>query len=182
MIQWGWRGSHADHVCYLDDDWRCHAWTGPGNMKNHESFGNKTLLSANLYLFWSCCFGYGGYTFLGYDYPELYGANAQNTYRRIHKSYCSRLIHTKMLLSGIFGTDWVASAWSLICFESHESFVCFVCHVCQVCQCLSWKTYTCWKKQNLKSEIWNQTAYTLCNLLNNTTSMRLKNKILMDAN
>ena len=23
--------------------------------------------------------------------------------------------------------------------------------VCQVCQCLSWKTYTCWKKQNLKS-------------------------------
>ena len=23
--------------------------------------------------------------------------------------------------------------------------------VCQVCQCLSWKTYTCWKKQNHKS-------------------------------
>ena len=102
MIQWGWRGSHADHVCYLDDDWRCHAWTGPGNMKNHESFGNKTLLSANLYLFWSCCFGYGGYTFLGYDYPELYGANAQNTYRRIHKSCCSLPIHTKRCCWAVF--------------------------------------------------------------------------------
>ena len=102
MIQWGWRCSHADHVCYLDDDWRCHAWTGPGNMTNDESFANKTLLSANLYLFWSCSFGYGGYTFLGYDYPELYGANAQNTYRRIHKSYCSRLIHTKRCCWAVF--------------------------------------------------------------------------------
>ena len=71
-------------------------------MKNHESFGNKTLLSANLYLFWSCCFGYGGYTFLGYDYPELYGANAQNTYRRIHKSCCSRPIHTKRCCWAVF--------------------------------------------------------------------------------
>ena len=36
--------------------------------------------------------------------------------------------------------------------ESHESLECLVCLVCQVCQCLSWKTYTCCKKQNLKSE------------------------------
>ena len=50
----------------------------------------------------------------------------------------------------------------------------------QVCQCLSWKTYICCKKQNLKSEA--KTAYTLCNLLNNTTTVRLKNKTLMDAN
>ena len=33
---------------------------------------------------------------LVYDYLELYGANAQNTYRRIQKSYCWRLIHTKI--------------------------------------------------------------------------------------
>ena len=32
VIQWGWRCSHADHVSYLDDDWRCHAQTGPGHM------------------------------------------------------------------------------------------------------------------------------------------------------
>ena len=30
-----------------------------------------------------------------------------------------------------------------------------------------------------KSEIWNQTAYTLCNLLNNITPVRLKNKTLL---
>ena len=43
---------------------------------------------------------------LVYDYLELYGANVQNTYRLlIKKSYCSRPIHTKMLLSGMFGTD-----------------------------------------------------------------------------
>ena len=34
-------------------------------------------------------------TCLDYDYLEHYGANAQNTYRRIHKSYCSRPIHAK---------------------------------------------------------------------------------------
>ena len=37
VIQWGWRCSHADPVCYLDDDWRCHARTGPGHMRNHEN-------------------------------------------------------------------------------------------------------------------------------------------------
>ena len=36
--------------------------------------------------------------------------------------------------------------------ESHEILECPVCLVWQVCQCLSWKTYTCCKKQNLKSE------------------------------
>ena len=34
-------------------------------------------------------------TCLDYDHPEHYGANAQNTYRRIHKSHCSRPIDTK---------------------------------------------------------------------------------------
>ena len=51
-------------------------------MTNHEIFAYKTLLSAIFYLFWGCCFGDGYATFLVYDYPELYGANAQNTYRR----------------------------------------------------------------------------------------------------
>ena len=31
-----------------------------------------------MYLLWGC-FGDGGSTILGYDYLELYGANAQNT-------------------------------------------------------------------------------------------------------
>ena len=34
-------------------------------------------------------------TCLDYDHPEHHGANAQNTYRRIHRSYCSRPIHAK---------------------------------------------------------------------------------------
>ena len=125
-------------------------------------------------------------TRLDYDHLEHYGANAQNTYRRIHKSYCSRPIYTKRCY-------WAVSLERIESrtLESHESIECLVrlvclvflvCLVCQVCQCLSWKTYTCFKKQNLKSEIWNQTAYTMCNLLNNATTVRLKTKTLMDAN
>ena len=65
-------------------------------MTNHEIFATiATILSAILYLFWGCYFGDGGATFLVYDYLELYGANAQNTYRHIHKSYCSPSVHTK---------------------------------------------------------------------------------------
>ena len=116
-------------------------------------------------------------TCLDYDHLEHYGANAQNTYRRIHKSYCSRPIHTKRCYWAVF-LERIESRT----LESHESLVCLVCLVCQVCQCLSWKTYTCWKKQNLKSEIWNQTAYTLCNLLNNTSTVRLKNITIRDVN
>ena len=76
--------SHADHTCCLDDELRCHARTGPGHMTNHGIFAYKTLSSVVL-----CS------TCLDYDHPEHHGANAQNTYRRIHKSYCSRPIHTK---------------------------------------------------------------------------------------
>ena len=60
--------------------------------KNHEIFVYNTLLLAILYSLWGCCFGVGGATILVY---ELYGANAQNTYRRVHKSYCLWPIHTK---------------------------------------------------------------------------------------
>ena len=140
------RCSHADHVCYLDDDWRCHARTGPGHLTNHEIFAYKTLLSAILYLFWGCCFGDGGSMVLVYDYLELYGVNAQNIYRPIQKSYCSLPIHTKRCYWAVF-FERIESRT----LESHESFVCLVCLVCQVWQCLSWKTYTCWKKNwNLK--------------------------------
>ena len=64
-------------------------------MTNHEIFAYKTLLSAISYFFCGCCFGDGGATFLVYDYLKLHSANAQNTYRHTHKSYCSRPIHTK---------------------------------------------------------------------------------------
>ena len=39
------RCSHADHACYLDDDWRCHAQTGLGHMTNHEIFAYNSLVS-----------------------------------------------------------------------------------------------------------------------------------------
>ena len=48
-------------------------------MTNHKIFAYKTLLSIILYLLLGCCFGN----------MELYGANAQNTHRYIHKS-CSQ--------------------------------------------------------------------------------------------
>ena len=68
---------------------------------------------------------------LVYDYLELYGANAQKTYRLlIQKSYCSRPIHTKRCLERIESRT----------LESYESLVCLVCLVylaCQVYQCLS---------------------------------------------
>ena len=82
-------------------------------------------------------------TCLDYDHLEHYGANAQNTYRRLHKPYCSRPIHTKRC------------CWVVILERTNECLGCLVylvCLVCQVWQCLSWKTYTCCKKQNLKSE------------------------------
>ena len=65
--------------------------------------------------------------------------------------------HWKMLLSGNFGTDWVANAWK------------------------PWKPWMpCMLSMPMsKSEIWNQTAYTLCSLLNNTTTVRLKNITIM---
>ena len=88
-------------------------------------------------------------TCLDYDHLEHYGANAQNTYRRIHKSYCSRPIHTKRCYWAVI-LERIESRT----LESHESLECLVCLVylvCQVCQCLNWKTYSC-KKQNLKSE------------------------------
>ena len=71
-------------------------------MTKHEIFVYKTLMSAIFNLFWDRCFGDGGATFLVYDYLELYGANAQNTYRRTHKSYCSRPIHTKKCYCAVF--------------------------------------------------------------------------------
>ena len=43
------RCSHADHACYLDDDWRCHARTGPGHMTNHEIFAYNSLVSRFLF-------------------------------------------------------------------------------------------------------------------------------------
>ena len=86
--------------------------------------------------------------------------------------------HWKMLLSGIFGTNWVANAWK------------------PWKPCIPWKAikalYALYAKYaNVlvekrtpveKSKIWNQTAYTLCSLFNNTTTVRLKNKTLIDAN
>ena len=42
-------------------------------------------------------------TCLDFGHPEHHGANAQNTYRRIHKSYCSRSIHAKRCYAGISG-------------------------------------------------------------------------------
>ena len=103
-------------------------------------FSSNTLLSASLYLFWGCCFGDGGATILFYDHLELYGANAQNTYRRIQKSYCSQPIHTKRCYWAVFFERTESRT-----LESHESLVCLV---YQVCQCLSWKTYTCWKNRS----------------------------------
>ena len=87
-------------------------------MKNHEIFLYNTLLLAILYSLWGCCFGVGGATILVYDHLELYGANAQNTYRRVHKSYCSWPIHTKRCYWVVFLERTESRT-----LESHESLV-----------------------------------------------------------
>ena len=106
------RCSHADHACYLDDDWRCHARTGPGHMTNHEIFVYQTLLSVFVFC-WTC---------LDYGQLERYGANAQNTYRRIRKSHCSWPIHTKRCYWAVI-LEQIESRT----LESHESLECLVC-------------------------------------------------------
>ena len=126
-------------TCYLDDDWRCHARTGPGHMTNTRFLLRKLFCR-------SFCIS----TCSDYDHLKHYSANARNTYRRIHKSYCSRPIHTKRCYWAVI-LERIESR-TLESHESLECLVCLVCLVCQVCQCLSWKTYTCCKKQNLKSE------------------------------
>ena len=60
--------------------------TNHGTYKTYTYLTYKTLLSVVLYF--------------TYDHPECHGANAQNTYRRIRKSYCSRPIHAK-IISGL---------------------------------------------------------------------------------
>ena len=85
------------------------------------------------------------WTCLDNGHLEYYGANAQNTYRRTHKSYCSWPIHTKRCYWAVI-LERIASRT----LESHESIECLVCLVCQVCQCLSWK-----RKLVVKSKIWN---------------------------
>ena len=86
-------------------------------------------------------------TCLDYDHLEYYGANAQNSHKRIHKSYFSPPIHTKRCYWAV-----ILERMESRTLESHESLQCLVCLVCQVCQCLSRKTYTCCKNQigNLK--------------------------------
>ena len=109
--------------------------------------GRFTWRTTRFLLIQLFCQSFGVSTCLDYDHLEHYGANAQNTYRRIHKSYCSRPIHTKRCYWAVI-LERIESRT----LESHESLECLVCLVCQVCQCLSWKTYTRSKKQNLKSE------------------------------
>ena len=57
-----------------------------------------------------------------YDCLELYSANAQNSYRRIQKSYCLRPIPTKRCYWAVF-LERIESRT----LESHESLVCLEC-------------------------------------------------------
>ena len=95
--------SHADHACYLDDDWRCRARTRPGHMTKHEIFVYKTLLS----VLW---------------YFKVYVLRSPGASWRKRSKYLqthTQVVlfaanpHLKMLLSGNFGTDWVANTWKL---------------------------------------------------------------------
>ena len=122
--------------------------------------GQVTWRTTRFLLIKLFCYSLSILTYLDCDHLEHYGGNAQNTYRRMHKSYCSRLIHTKRC-------DWAIileriESRTLETHESLECLVCLVCIVCQVCQCLSWKTYTCCKKQNLKSETKLHILYAIC--------------------
>ena len=62
------RCSHADHACYLDDDWRCHARTGPGHMTSTRFLPIK--------LFWrlSWCTGTRGNSYCFHNHTWTYDA------------------------------------------------------------------------------------------------------------
>ena len=93
--------SHADHACYLDDDWR--ARTRPGHMTKHEIFVYKTLLSVLWY----------------FNVFVLRSPGASWRKRSKYLQTHTQVVlfaanpHLKMLLSGNFGTDWVANTWKL---------------------------------------------------------------------
>ena len=46
-----------------------------------------------MYLLWGCCFGDEGSTILGYDYLELYGANAE--------AYTGRIVRSQSTLKDV---------------------------------------------------------------------------------
>ena len=64
-------------------------------------------------------------TCLDYYHLEHCGANAQNTYRRVHKSYCSRPIHTKRCYWAV-----ILERTESRTLERYDSIECLVCLVC----------------------------------------------------
>ena len=109
-------------------------------MTNHGIFAYKTLLSVVLHF-------------------NVFGLRSSGTSRSKRSKYLQTYTQVvlfaanprkKMLLSG--NLERIKSPT----LESRE------CPVCQVCQCLSWKTYTCCKKQNLKSETKLHILYAIC--------------------
>ena len=134
------RCSHADHapVILMMIDVVMH---GPG--QGRATWRTTRFLPIKLF-----CQSFCISTCLDYDHLEHYGANAQNTYRRIHKSYCLRPMHTKRCYWAV-----ILERTESRTLESHECIeclVCLVCLVCQVRQCLSWK-----RTLVVKSKIWN---------------------------
>ena len=120
--------SHADHAYYVDDDWRCHARTGPGHMTNHGIFAYKTLVFQRVWI-------------------TVTRSITAQTLKILTDAYTSRIVrvHAKRCYWAVI-LERIESPT----LESHESLECFVCLVCQVCQCLSWKTSLV-----VKSKIWN---------------------------
>ena len=115
------RCSQADHACYFDGDWRCHARTGPGHTTNHEIFAYKTILSVVLY-----------FNVFGLRSPGALWRKRSKYLQTHTQTYCSRPIHTKICYWAVI-LERIESRT----LESHESLVCLVCLVCQVWQCLS---------------------------------------------
>ena len=97
VIQWGWRCSQADPVCYLDDDWRCHARTGPGHMTNHEIFVCKTFMSAILYLLRGCCSAEGGQRF----WFTITWSFMVQTLKIFTETYTSRIVRGQSTLKDV---------------------------------------------------------------------------------
>ena len=70
-------------------------------------------------------------------------------------AYTSRIVRGKSTLKDVteryfwneLSRERLKAMKAMYSLKSHQSLVCLI---CQVRQCLSWKTYTCWKKQNLK--------------------------------
>ena len=122
------RCSHTDHACYPSTPWQLTVIQWGVHMLITRVIlmmidvvmhgqGQVTWRTTIFFIIKLFCRSFCIWTCLDYGHMEHYGTNAQNTYRRIHNSYCLRPVHTKRCY------------WAVILERIESRTVFFVCNV-----------------------------------------------------